>query len=167
MPLISEYIAKKKISYFLNKIPKENRILEVGCGNGWVGKYLKNNGWTGYVGLDVRPPADIVGDIRDWQRLGISRESFDAIVAFEVVEHGDFFKEFYEILKPGGLLMLTSPLPHMDWFMKLLELLRLNQKRTSPHSHLIYFSGIPYFSPKAVRLIWWCSQWGIFVKQNL
>ncbi len=34
MPLLSDYAQKKKIEYFLNPIPKDSRILEVGCGLG-------------------------------------------------------------------------------------------------------------------------------------
>ena len=164
MPLISSYMAKKKIEYFFGDIPKNSKILEVGCGSGWAGKYLKDNGWTNCTGLDISAPADIVGDIHKWKDLGIKKESFDVIIAFEFIEHGDFFKEFYEILKPGGLIMMTSPLPHMDWFMRLLELLGLNQDRGIPHTHLIYFADVPYFHPKTLKIVWWCAQWGMFFK---
>lgn len=85
MPILSSYAQKKKARYFLDGIPKDFRILEVGCGNGWAGNYLKGGGWEHYVGLDLVPPADIVGDIRNWKNLGIEEESFDVIIVFEVV----------------------------------------------------------------------------------
>lgn len=135
MPLLSQYAQTKKIDYFLNKIPKQAKILEIGGGSGWVGDYLKQNGYNHYVGMDIIPPADVVGDIRDWRSLGLKEQSFDVIVAFEVVEHVDCFKECFDLLKMGGKLMLTSPVPHMDWTMQLLEVVGLNQKRTSPHDH--------------------------------
>jgi 2-polyprenyl-3-methyl-5-hydroxy-6-metoxy-1,4-benzoquinol methylase len=164
MAFLSDLSARRKIDFFLKPIPKDKQILEVGCGNGWVGDYLRRNGWTGYVGLDLRPPADIVGDIRNWRQLGIQEGSFDVIIAFEVIEHGDFFQEFYEILKPGGMLFLTSPLPHMDWFMRSLEFLKLNQKRTSSHTHLTYFQKIPYFHPRMIKVVGGLAQWGILTK---
>lgn len=102
MPLLSQYARKKKIEYFLKRIPKQARVLEIGSGSGWVGNYLKQNGWSNYVGIDVVPPADIVGDIRDWKSLRLGEQSFDVIIAFEVIEHIDCFKECYELLKPRG-----------------------------------------------------------------
>jgi len=164
MPILSQYAQKKKIEYFIDRIPKKNKILEIGCANGWVGEYLKKNGWVNYIGLDIFPPADIVGDIRNWNKLGIKEQSFDIIIAFEVVEHVDCFKECYDILKPGGMLMITSPVPHMDWFMKILEFIGLNQKRTSSHTNLIYFKDILYFQEKNIKIITFLSQWGILIK---
>jgi len=165
-PLLSLYARQKKINYFLTRIPKYYRILEIGCGDGWVRKYLEKNGWKNYVGLDIVPPADIIGDIRDWKLLGIKDGSFDIIIAFEVMEHIGCFKECYEILKPDGQLMLTTPLPHMDWIMKILEWLNLNQKRTSPHEHLVYLKDVPYFEKKECKVVAFLSQWGTFTKEK-
>ncbi|MBL8148314.1 MAG: class I SAM-dependent methyltransferase [Blastocatellia bacterium] len=164
MPLLSEYAQKKKIGYFIDPIPKEAKILEVGAGSCWLSDYLKKNGWKDSISLDLQPPADIIGSIFDWRMLAITEASFDVIVAFEVVEHVHCFKEFYDILKPDGLLMLTSPLPHMDWICKILEAIGLNQKRTSPHDHLIYFKDIPLFTPIDIRVVGFIAQWGIFKK---
>jgi hypothetical protein len=68
------------------------------------------------------------------------------------------------LLKPGGILMLTSPLPHMDWLMRFLERIGLNQKRTSPHVNLTDFKKIPFFKEKHIKTIGFLSQWGVFVK---
>jgi cyclopropane fatty-acyl-phospholipid synthase-like methyltransferase len=164
MPLLSQYAQKIKIDYFLKTISKQDRILEIGCGTGWVSNYLKQNGRMNYVGIDLVPPADIVGDIHDWRTLGLTEESFDAIIAFEVVEHVDCLKECYNLLKYGGKLMLTSPVPHLDWILNFLELIGLNQKRTSPHNNLIYFKHVPYFENKDIKIVGFLSQWGIFTK---
>ncbi|MHC4148121.1 MAG: class I SAM-dependent methyltransferase [Planctomycetota bacterium] len=165
MPLLSGYARKKRIEYCTKDISRDAKILEVGCGDGWFGKYLIENGWQNYVGLDLAPPADVVGDIRDWRKYEIEEESFDVIIAFEVVEHVNCFQELFDILKPGGLLVLTSPVPHLDWLCKLLELAGLNQKRTSPHRHLVYFDkDIPFFEPLEVRTIGFMMQCGRFRK---
>jgi 2-polyprenyl-3-methyl-5-hydroxy-6-metoxy-1,4-benzoquinol methylase len=166
MPLLSQVARRKKIEYFLDRIPKDARILEIGSGQGWVGEYLKSEGWKNYTGLDIVPPADVVGDIRNWQALGIEKGSFDVIVAFEVVEHVDCFQECRDILKPGGMLMLTSPLPRMDWAMKILEFMGLNQKRTSPHDNLVNFKDISLFKRKDIKIVAFMSQWGIFYKDE-
>ena len=167
MPILSEYAQKRKINYFLKDIDKNSKVLEVGSGSQWLRKHMKKNGWTGYIGIDLKDPADIVGDIRFWQQLGLKPKSFDYIVAFEVVEHVDIFQECFELLKDDGELMVTTPLPHMDWILKLLETIGLNQKRTSPHDNLIYLDKIKLFSPIELKNIAFLSQWGKFKKRKI
>ncbi len=164
MPIISTYSQKRKTEYFLKKIPVTAKILEIGPGSGWVKDYFTKNDYTDYLGIDIFQPADIVGDIRNWNKLGLNKESFDVIIAFEVIEHVDCLKECHELLVPGGRLMLTSPLPHMDPLMKALELVGLNQKRTSPHNNLIYFKDIEIFAHKEIIIAGFMSQWGILTK---
>ena len=164
MPLLSDYARKRKIEYFLDPIPKDARILEIGCGSGWMGEYLKEYGWAHYVGLDLVGPADVVGDVRHWRELGLAPESFDVILAFEVVEHVDCFRECYALLRRGGRLMVTSPVPRMDWAMKVLEGLGLNQRRTSPHDHLVDFRNVPLFERRRIKIVGLLSQWGTFWK---
>ena len=163
-PPLSDYAQRKKIDYFLRPIPRSAAILEVGSGSGWVGRFLRENGWTNYRGIDFAPPADIVGDIRRWKELGLAPESFDVIVAFEVVEHVACFDACFELLKPGGSLLLTSPVPRMDWACRMLEAVGLNQKRTSPHDNLIDFRNVPRFRPVEIRVIAGMFQWGKFMR---
>src|SRR5688572_22150815 len=109
MPLLSTYARRRKLDYFLSFVPKTDRILEIGCADGWVGSYATKRGWSRFVGLDilephVPPPHDFIrGDVRRWDSLGLRAGSFDAIIAFEVVEHGDFFDAISALLRPGGL----------------------------------------------------------------
>jgi 2-polyprenyl-3-methyl-5-hydroxy-6-metoxy-1,4-benzoquinol methylase len=165
MPLLSDYAKKKKINYFLKNIDKQSKILEIGCGSQWLSDYIKSNGWKNYTGLDINPPADIVGDLKNWKELGLEKKSFDYIIAFEVVEHVDIFNECYALLNDNGLLMLTTPVPHMDWILKIFEKLGLNQQRTSPHDHLIYLDRLEKFSPVEFKKVAFLSQWGKFRKK--
>ena len=164
MPIISEIAQQKKVNFFFKSVYKKAKILEVGCGNYWLGNYLKMKGWKNYTGLDLSPPADIVGNIKNWEKLKIKPNSFDVVVAFEVVEHVNCFKEMWELLKPGGLLFLTSPLPQLDWMCKILETVGLTQKRTSPHNNLINFQRVPFFKPIKIKKVGGLAQWGIFNK---
>ena len=161
MPLLSDLARRKKIAYFLDPIPKTARILEIGCGSRWVGDYLRSHGWSNYLGLDLFPPADLVGDIRRWRELGLTAESFDVIIAFEVIEHVECIADCRSLLKPGGRLLLTSPVPLLDWVMRLLETCGLNQRRTSPHSNLTYFRRIAGFEFVEVRTVAGLAQWGV------
>ncbi len=162
MPLLSEIARRKKVEYFFAGVPRSARILEIGCADRWLRESLSRLGFTNYMGIDLSPPADIVGDIREWRKLGLQPASFDVIVAFEVVEHVDCFREMCDLLAPRGQLFLTSPVPHMDWACKTLEALGLNQKRTSPHDHLIYFRDIPLFKPIEIKTVGLMAQWGKF-----
>ena len=164
MPLLSDIAKQNKIKYFLIDIPKNHKILEIGSGSGWVSDYLKKNGWDNYTGIDIVPPAEIVGDIHNWKTLGLEENSFDVIIAFEVIEHVDCFKDCLELLKPAGKLLLTTPYPLMDWFLILLEFLGLNQKRTSTHNNLVYLKKVSIFKNKKIKIILFLSQWGIFIK---
>ncbi|MEW5692261.1 MAG: class I SAM-dependent methyltransferase [Candidatus Hydrogenedentota bacterium] len=164
MPILSEYARRKKIDFFLKQIPKTAKILEIGCRTGWVKEYLLKNDRKDYTGIDLKPPADIVGNILEWRKLGLKEESYDVIIGFEVIEHVDCIKDCYDLLKPGGMLMLTSPKPNTDWLSYLLELLGLSQKRTSPHTNLIYFKDIPYFKQKIIKTVGLIAQWAICIK---
>ncbi len=164
MPILSTYAQKKKLKYFLKDIDKSSRILEVGSGSQWLGKYMRENGYINYIGLDISPPADIVGDIRMWKQLGLESKSFDYIIAFEVVEHINIFQEFYDLLKDDGELMLTTPMPHMDWLLEIFEKIGLNQERTSPHDNLVYLKKLKQFEPIELKNMALLSQWGKFKK---
>jgi SAM-dependent methyltransferase len=164
MPFLSDYARRKKVDYFINRIPKHSDVLEIGCGSCWVGEYMKRNGWDNYVGLDTFHPADIIGDIKEAYELGLKENSFDYVIAFEVVEHIDCFRECHDILRPGGQMMITTPLPRMDWFLKLLESMGLNQRRTSAHDNLVYLEDVPYFNNKDIKVVGFTSQWGILTK---
>jgi hypothetical protein len=52
----------------------------------------------------------------------------------------------------------------MDWVMNILEFLGLNQKRTSPHSNLVYFTRLAQFQLLEYRKVAGLSQWGILRK---
>lgn len=166
MAFLSNYAQTKKLEFFFNKIPKNAKILEVGCAGGWVGEYAKKNGYTNFTGLDilVNANADIVGDVNEWRGLGLEESSYDAIIAFEVIEHGDFAESLNSLLKPKGKLFVTTPLPHMDWACKILEMLRLTQTRSSAHTHLIYLDKVPKLSLVEKKVMGFMSQWGIFTK---
>ena len=166
MPLLSEYVRRKKIRYFLEPIPKQARILKVGSGSGWVHDCLKGHGWTHYTGIDLKPPADVVGDIRRWADLGLQPRSFDVIIALEVVEHVDCLSDCYELLHPGGSMLLTTPVPCMDWALKLLERIGLNLKRTSPYDRLAWVSRIPCFEHKNIRIVGLMAQGAVLRRES-
>jgi len=165
LPILSSIARRLKKSYFLNAISTDDRVLEIGCGDGWVGRYLNKRGARQVAAIDTTPEATIVGDIREWRSLGLPAQSYDVIVAFEVLEHVDCMDDCFELLRPGGRLMLTSPCPQMDWLLKKLEAWKLNQPRTSPHDHLTYFKETPQFQVLRMWRPLGLSQWFILQRK--
>ena len=50
-----------------------------------------------YCGLDLHPPADVIGDVA---HLPFDDESFDTVVALDVLEHtDDIYKAFHELCR--------------------------------------------------------------------
>jgi 2-polyprenyl-3-methyl-5-hydroxy-6-metoxy-1,4-benzoquinol methylase len=158
---LSDVARRGKIKYFLGHFPKDARILDVGCADNWFKHAAAERGYTDVRGLDLFPPADIIGDVWTWKDLGLEAHSFDAIIAFEVIEHGDFSKPFHDLLKPDGLLCATTPVPRFDPVCKVMEAMRLLQQRSSPHSHLTDLRHLPYFEVVERRIKAVVSQWAI------
>jgi Methyltransferase domain len=113
------------------------------------------------VGIDAQGPAEIVGNILDWQNLGLADASFDVIVALEVIEHVDCLEAMTSLCRRDGIIFMSSPHPKWDWAMKILEKIRLTQQRTSPHCNLTDFSKLPLAALKLKRPLW-IHQVGVF-----
>lgn len=88
---------------------KPEKMLEIGIGNGFVSKYLKERGLN-IVTLDIdrRLKPDILGTILD---LPFADESFDVVACYELVEHlpfGDLTKALSEIFRVSNSFALLS-----------------------------------------------------------
>ncbi len=166
MPYLSSLAQRKKVEWFFAGVPRDARILEIGAGAGWLGPALRARGFSRYVGLDLVPPADVVGDVNDWRRIGLAPESFDVVVAFEVVEHVDCFRACHDLLAPGGALFVTTPVPRRDWIMQVLEAVGLNQRRTSPHDFLVDLRTVRHFAEREIRIVGGLAQWAVLRKAS-
>ncbi len=160
---------QRKLRFFLRHLPRTARILELGCGEGRLGRYAVAHGWHDYTGVDLVAPSEppphtfIQGDINNWRRLGLRRADYDVVIAFDVLETGDFLTSIQALLRPGGLLLVTTPVPRLDWAGKLLESVGLNQRRSAPHSHLTDLHDLPdTLRPVMIRVKSGISQWGVF-----
>jgi ubiquinone/menaquinone biosynthesis C-methylase UbiE len=108
-----------------------DEILEIGSGTGWFAKFLTQNMHFGsYVGLEIENSArDIalkyVSDSRvtfcdgSGLRIPLPDSSIDTCVTFDVIEHipkgteKEFFCEIFRVLKPGGVMFLSTPNHHV------------------------------------------------------
>ena len=129
LQLISEKdeFTKDRYRQFLKFFPKKtHRVLDLGCNTGRGGVVLKKrNPSLSISGLDCVKDrlARIPDGIYEEKIYGLSTEipvandSFDVIVAGEVLEHlypediDRTLSEIFRILKVGGRLLLTTPNP--------------------------------------------------------
>lgn len=111
---------RRMLLRYLSRIGPTGRILDLGCGPGLAARTLGQFGqlW----GLDVSPEAIrqaqrryppgrfIVGDLYTAQ---LGRAAFDVVAALDVIEHVPdqqaFLGRCYQLLKPGGHLLLSAP----------------------------------------------------------
>jgi len=98
------------------------RILDVGCGNGYLASELVKRGHT-VVGIDFdekalaiakkHHPEIRVSHQKAEDRLRQFMEDADVVIAIEVIEHiyspQTFLANVLETLKPGGSVILTTP----------------------------------------------------------
>jgi 2-polyprenyl-3-methyl-5-hydroxy-6-metoxy-1,4-benzoquinol methylase len=104
---------------------ERQRLLDVGC---WDGRFLASvKGQWELNGIEINPVAarlaaqrgiSLVGD--DLAQLELQSTSFDAITAFDVIEHvpdpATFVRSCARLLKPGGsLIVATGNTASLPW----------------------------------------------------
>lgn len=96
---------------------RADRLLEVGCGRGWLTQRVKQN-CPDTVGVDVNPRAiaNAVTEnthLMDATHLEFEDESFDHVYSFHVIEHIVDIKraiaEMARVVAPGGRILLVYP----------------------------------------------------------
>ncbi|MCW8810559.1 MAG: class I SAM-dependent methyltransferase [Ignavibacteriaceae bacterium] len=120
----TEHDERRVREYIISKIPKSvNSILDVGCGKGWVAKEFLPKGKT-VVSLDISVTnPSIVKKLysnpkhfaiaADSFHLPLNDNSFDCVIASEIIEHvvdpAGFIKELFRVIKKGESLIITTP----------------------------------------------------------
>tara|TARA_B100001057_G_scaffold473564_1_gene538183 strand:- start:1559 stop:2296 length:738 start_codon:yes stop_codon:yes gene_type:complete len=101
---------------------KDQKILDVGCGQGYALEKLKEAGFTNLQGItmsddDVKATHDLGFDCQkmDQSFMSFEDESFDFLFVRHCVEHSPFpyltLGEFHRVLKMGGKAYLEMPAP--------------------------------------------------------
>lgn len=101
------------------------RVLDVG---GYDGFWLSNLSSSERVSVDIAPRTTYQG-VRyvrgDGVRLPFREDTFDVVFALDVIEHVDddrgLAAELLRVLRPGGLLIVTTPHEHVRIFPGLLQ----------------------------------------------
>ena len=102
------------------------KILDFGCGSGFLVGELQKRGYDAF-GTDVSKEAVEFGrsnninnlSVQDSHVLNFPDNSFDLVVALDVIEHikddGGAMRELERVLKPGGTVIITVPAYMWMW----------------------------------------------------
>lgn len=99
---------------------RQTSILDVGCSGGALLKDLTVKGYENSLGADISQLAvelcqqqGLKVDLMDGSSLSFEHNRFDVLIASDILEHvendGAALKSWYDVLKPGGLLIIFVP----------------------------------------------------------
>ncbi|MBM4307641.1 MAG: methyltransferase domain-containing protein [Deltaproteobacteria bacterium] len=104
-------IVRKRLPFILDYLQDGEVVLEIGASNRELGERIKKYRLRiQYKSMDIDPTYS-----HDYSSLEEIQETFDMILLFEVIEHLDrekgrgLVRKIYEILRPGGRVILTTP----------------------------------------------------------
>jgi SAM-dependent methyltransferase len=122
-------------------LPVGSRILDVGAGDApyrelFSGHDYRTSDWSGTFYVPEHP-TDVVAPAHD---LPLEDDSLDAVVCTQVLEHvpepSEVLSEFVRVLRPGGRLIISTPL---TWYL-----------HETPHDYYRYTSyGLHHLLEKA------------------
>lgn len=105
---LSRWLPRRLQYRFVEELPRAGRTLDIGAGSGKYGKLFRD-----YTPTDAeqRNPNSVIADAN--VSLPFSAESFDLVMAIEVLEHlhtpQKAVSESFRVLRPGGVFAATTP----------------------------------------------------------
>ena len=102
-------------------VPRRARVLDVGCGSGYIAHHLSALLDRRVVGLDVGARADApIKYLRyDGKHFPLPDNSFDAVLLCYVLHHAQDLRavlaEVRRVLRAGGLVVVYEDMPYSRW----------------------------------------------------
>lgn len=157
---------KDAILWHFGPATRAVRVLDVGCGGGFLANYLAESGFSVY-GIDRSGPSlrvasrhDRSGDVRyqeaDALRLPYRDGAFDVVCAMDFLEHVNdprtVIREASRVLRPGGLFFFYTH--NRNWLSAVLVIhgVRWFVRETPRNLHLYRL----FIKPRELQR--WCSE---------
>jgi SAM-dependent methyltransferase len=151
--LLEPLLARLRAERANKLIPSElhhGRVLDIGCGS--YPYFLSHTSFTEKFSVDQQHPPRPFADI-NWVVLDLNKEPtlpfesdyFDVVTLLAVVEHlnpttlVELFREAHRTLKPGGMLILTTPANWSDGLLAMMASLNLVSKEEI-HEHVFTYT---------------------------
>jgi ubiquinone/menaquinone biosynthesis C-methylase UbiE len=102
-------------------LPPLARVLDVGCGNGFIAHHLTAMLGEKVVGIDVTSLSDAPIEFMryDGMQFPVADQSFDAVLLCYVLHHAKDFRvvlgEVRRVLRKGGLVIVYEDIPDLWW----------------------------------------------------
>jgi ubiquinone/menaquinone biosynthesis C-methylase UbiE len=102
-------------------IPGGSKVLDVGCGNGFIAHHLSAMLGTAVIGIDVMASTAAPIDYRpyDGRHFPVSNDSVDAILLCYVLHHTQdiqmMLSEIRRVLRRGGVAIIYEDIPRTSW----------------------------------------------------
>lgn len=102
-------------------MPCQSRVLDVGCGNGFIAHHLSAMLGTSVTGIDLDESTQAPIDYRrfDGTNFPVEDQSFDGVLLCYVLHHaqdlGAILDEVRRVLRPGGRMVVYEDIPDCWW----------------------------------------------------
>lgn len=102
-------------------LPRGSRVLDVGCGSGFIAHHLSALLGARVLGIDVRKNVDAPIDYASFDGVDFpaANHSFDAVLLCYVLHHAQdqyaFLLEVKRVLRDGGLVIVYEDIPEAGW----------------------------------------------------
>jgi len=102
-------------------IPRGSKVLDVGCGNGFIAHHLSAMLGVSVVGIDVMPKTEASIDYRryDGVHIPLADNSVDAVLLCYVLHHAQdiqvMLTEVKRVLRRGGSAIIYEDIPETLW----------------------------------------------------
>jgi len=110
------FLLTERFAFLVENIDPDQRVLEVGAGQGTVRSFLPG---VQLIQTDVHD-GDWLDAVASAEALPFADGEFDALICIAAIHHMDYplaaLKEFSRVIRPGGKILILEP--HASWLLR-------------------------------------------------